>query len=224
MNVADVHVNGSDLVLAVVLGIAGLIWGVVADRVGARWPAHEDGSVRCLDWRTVVVAIFGAVALAAVPIRFGVTAELVLFGFVFAMFTLQMATDLDQRLLPAVLTLPVIVVAALAIVWGGNSLVNRQPALLAAAAAIALPAALYLLSKPFGEGAFGEGDVTFLVGAGLLLGALRLVLAVFAGVMVSAFVIGGLLLTRRISLRSYVPFGPFLIIGTLWAALLPAAS
>jgi leader peptidase (prepilin peptidase)/N-methyltransferase len=206
------------------LGLAGLIWGLVADRISARWPAHEDGSVRGVDWRTFVVAIFGAVALAAVPIRFGDAAEWLLFGAVFATFTLQMATDLDQRLLPAVLTLPVIAVAALAIVWGGNSLVNRQPALLALAVALALPAALYLLSKPFGEGAFGEGDVTFLVGAGLLLGGLRLLLAVFAGVMVSAVAIGALLLTRRISLRSYVPFGPFLIIGALWAALLPAGS
>jgi leader peptidase (prepilin peptidase)/N-methyltransferase len=192
------------------LGLAGLIWGLVADRISARWPAHEDGSVRGVDWRTFVVAIFGAVALAAVPIRFGDAAEWLLFGAVFATFTLQMATDLDQRLLPAVLTLPVIAVAALAIVWGGNSLVNRQPALLALAVALALPAALYLLSKPFGEGAFGEGDVTFLVGV--------------AGVMVSAVAIGALLLTRRISLRSYVPFGPFLIIGALWAALLPAGS
>jgi leader peptidase (prepilin peptidase)/N-methyltransferase len=206
------------------IALAGGAWGIAADRISARWPAHEDGSVRDVDWRTVVVVVFGAAALAAVPIRFGDVAEWLLFGAVFVTFTLQMATDLDQRLLPAVLTLPVIAVAALAIVWGGNSLVNRQPALLAVGVAIVLPAVLYLLSKPFGEGAFGEGDVTFLVGAGLLLGGLRLVLAVFAGVMVSAVVIGLLLLTRRISLRSYVPFGPFLIIGTLWAALLPAAS
>jgi prepilin signal peptidase PulO-like enzyme (type II secretory pathway) len=37
-------------------------------------------------------------------------------------------------------------------------------------------------------------------------------------------VIVALLGAKRITLKSYVPFGPFLIIGAIWAALLPAAS
>jgi prepilin signal peptidase PulO-like enzyme (type II secretory pathway) len=34
-------------------------------------------------------------------------------------------------------------------------------------------------------------------------------------------VLAVLLVTRRIGRRSYVPFGPFLIIGALYAALVP---
>jgi hypothetical protein len=56
--------------LAIACGAAGAAWGLTSDRIAARWPAHEDGSVRRLDWRTVVVVAFGAIALAAVPIRF----------------------------------------------------------------------------------------------------------------------------------------------------------
>jgi len=52
--------------LAVVFGLLGFAWGVAADRVAARWPAHEDGSVRRVDWRTAVVAVFGAAALSVV--------------------------------------------------------------------------------------------------------------------------------------------------------------
>jgi leader peptidase (prepilin peptidase)/N-methyltransferase len=33
-----------------------------------------------------------------------------------------------------------------------------------------------------------------------------------------------LLIARRITLKSFVPFGPFLIAGAAWAALLPASS
>jgi prepilin signal peptidase PulO-like enzyme (type II secretory pathway) len=50
------------------------------------------------------------------------------------------------------------------------------------------------------------------------------VIAAFAGALISGLVIFVLLAARRITLRSYIPFGPFLIIGAVWAALLPAAS
>ena len=90
--------------------------------------------------------------------------------------------------------------------------------------AIAIPGLLLLGSLPFGEGAFGGGDVKFLAAAGLAGGAIRLFLAVFAGVIVSALVILALLLARRVTLKSYIPFGPFIIAGVVWAMLLPAGS
>lgn len=210
--------------LAVAFGLCGAVWGIASDRLAARWPAHQDGSVRRVDWRTLVVIVFGAVALAAVPTRFSDTAERALFGGFFAALVLLMATDLDQRLLPDEVTLPLIVVGAGALIWGGDSLVNRQPMWLAIAGAVAVPLILYALSLPFGEGALGGGDIKFLAGVGLLAGMIRLVLAVFVGAMLSGLVIAGLLAAKRVTLKSYIPFGPFLIIGAVWAALLPATS
>ncbi len=209
--------------LVLVLCVAGAAWGLAADRIGARWPAHEDASVRRIDWRSVIVVLFGAAALAAVPVRFGDTAQRVLFGAYFAAMVLLMATDLDQKLLPDVITLPLIVVGAVALMWGGDSLVSRSPAWLAVAGAIIVPGLLLALSVPFGSGALGVGDVKFLVGVGLLIGLTRIVLALFAGAIVGGVVIFGLLIARRITLKSYVPFGPFLIVGAVWAALLPAS-
>jgi leader peptidase (prepilin peptidase)/N-methyltransferase len=210
--------------LVLVFGSAGLIWGVASDRISARWPAHEDGSVRSPGWRSVVVAVFGILALAVVPIRFGDPGQRLLFGIYFGVCTLLMATDLDQRLMPDVLTLPLVVLGAVALVWGGDSLVSRSPAWTAVVGAIGVPAVLFIASMPFGEGAFGGGDVKFLVAVGLLSGLVRIVLAVFAGAMLSGVVILVLLLGRRITLKSYVPFGPFLIAGAVWAAMLPASS
>ena len=207
-----------------VFGGLGAVWGVVSDRLAARWPAHEDGSVRRVGWRTLVVIVFGAVALAAVPDRFSDTAERALFGAVFAALVLLMATDLDQRLLPDEVTLPLIVLGAGALIWGGDSLVNRQPMWLAIAGAVAVPLILYVLSLPFGEGALGGGDIKFLAGVGLLIGMIRLVLAVFVGAMLSGLVIAGLLAAKRVTLKSYIPLGPFLIIGAVWASLLAATS
>jgi leader peptidase (prepilin peptidase)/N-methyltransferase len=206
------------------LGVAGLVWGAAADRISTRWPAHEDDSARKVDWRTIFVAIFGAVALAAVPVRFPDPGQRLLFTAVFAACVLLMATDLDQKLMPDLVTLPLIVLGAIALVWGGDTLVSRSPAWMAVLGAVAIPGILFAASLPFGEGAFGGGDVKFLAGAGLLVGLVRIVLGVFGGVMLSGVVIIALLVARRITLKSYVPFGPFLILGLVWAVLLPAAS
>jgi prepilin signal peptidase PulO-like enzyme (type II secretory pathway) len=210
--------------LALLLGPAGLAWGLVADRISARWPAHDDGSVRKVDWRTAVVAVFGAVAMGAVPQRFDDPAERLLFGTFFAACILLMATDLDQKLMPNVITYPLIALGAVALIWGGDSLVNRSPAWLAVAGAIGLPGLLYLASLPFGDGAFGEGDVKFLAGVGLLTGLIRILISVFAGAIVAGVAIFALLAARRVTLKSYIPFGPFLIIGAVWAVMLPASS
>ena len=50
----------------------GALVGVVADRLASRWPAHPDGSVRPVDWRTAAVVLGGAAALA-VSSRAGTT-------------------------------------------------------------------------------------------------------------------------------------------------------
>jgi leader peptidase (prepilin peptidase) / N-methyltransferase len=210
--------------LALLFGLGGLVWGVVADRISARWPAHEDGGVRKVDWRTVVVAVLGAAAMAVAPVRFADPGERLLFGAFFAACVLLMATDLDQRIMPNVITLPLIVLGAAALAWGGDSLVLRSSLLSTVVGAIAVPAVLYVASMPFGDGAFGEADVKFLVAAGLLTGFIRIVLSVFAAAMIAGVAIVALLATRRATLKSYIPFGPFLIMGVVWAVLLPASS
>ena len=40
-----------------------------------------------------------------------------------------------------------------------------------------------------------------------------------AGALLSGVVILVLLATRRVTLRNYIPFGPFLIIGAFWSVL-----
>lgn len=210
--------------IVLAFGLSGAIWGAVADRIGARWPAHEDGSVRGVDWRSAVVVAFGIVALAMVPTRFDSVGERALFGLYFAALVLLMATDLDQRLMPDVVTLPLMALGLAALAWGGDSLVSRESPWLAIAGAVAVPGILLLISLPFGEGAFGLGDVKLLVSVGLVAGLARIVLAAFAGALLGGVGIVVLLAARRVTLKSYIPFGPFLIAGTVWAMLLPAAT
>jgi len=89
--------------------------------------------------------------------------------------------------------------------------------------AVAVPGVLFALSLPFGEERSARRRP--LPGAvGLLTGLIRIVLAVFAAALVGGVVIVGLLVARRVTLRSFIPFGPFLIVGAVWAVLIPASS
>src|SRR5207249_964304 len=112
-------------------------WGIVADRIAVRWPEHEEPFVagRPPGWRTAVCGAVGAVGLGLMPSHFSGPA-LAVFVAYGAALVLLLATDLDQRLLPGVVTV----------------------ALLAA---------------------------------------------------------------RRVTLRTYVPFGPFLVLGAFWSILVP---
>ena len=206
-------------VVVVVAGLSGVIWGFVADRIGARWPAHEDGSIRKVDWRTGAVLVAGAAGFALFVGRYGDEPRALAFlAPVVAALVVLFATDLDQRLLPNLLTYPIAAYALVGFVTGTGPFV-RTPGELAisAVAAIAVPGVLYALSVPFGAGAIGIGDLKLLVGLGLLVGPSRLVATVVVGAIAAAVGILLLLAARRITLKSYVPYGPFLIIGAIWA-------
>jgi len=205
-------------VLPAALGVLGLGWGLASDRIAARWPAHEDGSVRPVDWRTPLVAVIGALALYGLATKFGGVGLLVLLIYTVAL-VLGLATDLDQRLLPDVITLPLVPFAAVVNLLGLNPLVGPAELPFAIVAAIAIPAVLLVLSIPFGEDAIGMGDIKLLVSVGLLLGPAPAVSGLVAGALLSGVVVVLLLVTRRVPLRTYIPFRPFLIVGGLWGIL-----
>lgn len=211
--------------LSLILGVAGAALGVAADRFATRWPPHDEDEHppgRRVDWRTILCGVVGAVALGLLPARFGGDLlALAVFGAWIVTLIVGLATDLDQRLLPDELTLPVIPIALIYALSGLNPLVGADVAL-AVLAALLIPAVLYLPSIPFGAGAFGIGDVKLLVGTGLLLGGDRALGGTIFGLILAGVVLLALLVTRRIGRRSYVPFGPFLIIGALWALLIRA--
>ncbi|MHB8891914.1 MAG: prepilin peptidase [Candidatus Limnocylindrales bacterium] len=206
--------------IAVLLGLLGASWGFVADRIGARWPAHDDGGgVRPLDWRTPVAVVTGALALGALTSRFAEPVPAVVLGAYLVALVLLLATDLDQRLLPDVITLPAIPLALAFDLLGLNPLVTPGDLPSTILVAIAVPGLMYLFSIPFGTGAFGQGDVKLLVSVGLLAGPLRMFSGVVYGALLAGVVIVVLLIARRITLKTYIPFGPFLIFGALWAIL-----
>ncbi|MFL5689101.1 MAG: prepilin peptidase [Chloroflexota bacterium] len=204
------------------LAAAGAALGIASDRLATRWPEHDEEHPpgRAVDWRTVVVAVMGALAFGLLVPRFrDDPLALIIFGAWFVTLVIGLGTDLDQRLLPDVLTLPVIPVALVYALSGRNPLVGDE-IVAAVLAALIIPAVLYLPSIPFGAGAFGLGDVKLLIGVGLLAGGSRALGSVIFALVLGGVVIIVLLATSRIGRRSYIPFGPFFILGALWAVLI----
>jgi leader peptidase (prepilin peptidase)/N-methyltransferase len=212
-------------ILIAIAAALGAGWGYASDRIAAQWPAHEDGSRRARDWRTVAVVVAGGASFALTLARFAEQpGPLLVIGVYVIALVLLFATDLDQKLLPDVITLPLVGLAILAFVTGAGPYVRTNDDLIwAAAAAIGVPAGLFLLAIPFGAGAIGEGDLKLLVSVGLLGGALKLFYGLVAGAVAAGLLIGVLVFIRRLTMKSYVPYGPFLIAGALWSLLaLPA--
>ena len=213
--------SGAAWLPAILAGLLGLAFGYASDRLAARWPVHEDGSIRVRDWRTPIVTLVGGLALAATVARFG--GDLREIGVVFpyvAVLVVLFAIDLDQRLLPNVLTYPLVVYAIVVYAVGASPFVPTVEDLAwAAAAAVLVPVGLFVLAIPFGNGAIGEGDLKLLVSVGLFAGAANLFYGLVAGAIAAGIIVAILVFIRRLSLKSFVPYGPFLIAGTLWSIL-----
>ena len=215
--------------LAVLLAAAlGAVFGVGADRLAARWPVHEDGAVRALDWRTPVVILGSAASFALLAWRWSEPADLLVLGLYVAALMVLLATDLDQRLLPDLITLPLIGYAAVVTLLGLNPILAGKTQLLLAdgdltaiLGAVLAPGVLALTDRIF-RGALGMGDLKLAVSLGLLFGLSQLFIGFLAASVGFATVVLLLILTRRVSLKTAIPFGPALIgAGVLAAVLQP---
>jgi prepilin signal peptidase PulO-like enzyme (type II secretory pathway) len=199
--------------LAVVAGAALAVVGGVAERIAAVWPPDE-ASRRRPGWRTAGLALAAGVAGWAIAARstLPLWATLVHLG-VLAILIVLAATDLEQRRLPHLLLDPLIVVAI------GFAFVNPSVTLLnAVIGAVAAVAFLGLLGLIIRAGV-ALGDLYLVGPLGLILGWPAIFLAIFLAALISSVTSLALLATRRVGLKSYIPFGPFLVAGTVLALL-----
>jgi leader peptidase (prepilin peptidase) / N-methyltransferase len=211
----------AQLLPPLVAGIIGLLIGLAADRLAVRWPEHEPGiGPRGLDWRTVFVAATGALVFAGLASRWTDPRDFLVLAVFAAALIVLLATDLDQKLLPDLLTLPLIGFAAVVLVLGWSPLLHgRELGLLSGiAAGIGAPALLFVTDRLL-KGQLGQGDLKLAMSIGLLAGVSRFFFGFLVASVGSAVVILALIATRRIGLRTAIPFGPVLIFAALAAIL-----
>jgi leader peptidase (prepilin peptidase)/N-methyltransferase len=185
--------------------------GVLAERLASIWPA-EEASRRPPGARTAALAVLAALAAGAIAWRSTLPtwATLVYLGFLILMVLLA-ATDLEQRRLPHLLLDPLIVAAVLFVPF--NPAVKPLDAAIGAAIALAFLGVTGLIVR----GGIAMGDLYLIVPIGRILGWPTIFTAIFLGALLSAVAGIALLVTRRAGMRSYIPFGPFLVAGLVLA-------
>ena len=210
----------------IIAALVGAVYGFAADRLSARWPVHEDGAVRGLDWRTPVVVLGGAAAFGLLAARWSDPLDLAVLGIYVAALIVLLATDLDQKLLPDLITFPLMAYGLVVLVLGFNPVLEGKAQVLiadgdltAVLAAIAAPALLAITDRLF-RGALGMGDLKLAVSLGLVFGLTQLFIGFLLGTVAFAAVVLALVLSRRVSLKTAVPFGPALIAAGVLAAVL----
>ncbi len=121
--------------------------------------------------------------------------------------------DLKHYLIPDKILLPAIVIALLCNLFlnPGFSILNF---LLAGFGAMAFFLFIFLVSR--GKW-MGFGDVKLALFMGFFLGYPNILVALFLAFSIGAIIGIGMILTRRKTLKSELPFGPFLILGTFIA-------
>ncbi len=197
------------LVVAISIGFA--LLGIGAERLASRWPADE-ASRRPPGARTVALALMAGAAGGLVAWRSTLPAwvTLVYLALLMPMVVLT-ATDLEQRLLPHLVLDPLIIGAVAFVPF--NPAVPPVAAIIGAGAAVAFLGLTGLLVP----GGVATGDLYLVAPIGLVAGWPTVFTAVFVGALLSALVGIGLLATRRAGLRTYIPFGPFLVAGLVIA-------
>ena len=166
------------------------------------------------------MGIFGLLVGWGLTQRWSEPRDLAVVGVYLVALVLLLATDLDQRILPDVVTLPMIPAALAVLVLGWDPLLADKPLGVASglAAGIGFPLLLAGGSAVF-RGGLGFGDVKLLISIGLFSGLTALFRGLLFASLGFGLVLVVLLASRRVALRSYVPFGPVIIIAAAIAAV-----
>lgn len=144
---------------------------------------------------------------------YGFSWQLILVSLYTAILILITVTDLEHRLIFNIVILPSILLGLVAAFFTPD--LYWPSALVGGAAGFLLSYLAALISR----GGLGEGDVTLSTFLGLILGFPFILLSLFFGVFLGGLIAFLLVITRRVTMKSFIPYGPFLTI-TGWVMLI----
>jgi leader peptidase (prepilin peptidase)/N-methyltransferase len=160
----------------------------------------------------------------AITVRFGLTLELPAYLYFAAIAVTLAMIDADVQRLPDAIVLPSYVVAVLMLMPAGAAETTWWSALRGLLAMGALLFVYTGLSFAY-PGGMGFGDVKLAGLLGLYLGWVSwssVLVGIFVGFLLGATVGIGLLLSRRASRKTAIPFGPYMLAGAMVALFIAA--
>jgi prepilin signal peptidase PulO-like enzyme (type II secretory pathway) len=180
-------------------------------------PLAERYFERPRRWARPGIAVTMAVTSGALAWRLGGHAELPAYLYLAFVGSLLAFVDVAVKRLPDPYTLPSYLIGPALL--GIAALAGGRPVRLGhALIALAVLWAVYAVQHLFAPGAIGWGDVKLSGVLGLYLGWLGAPawwLGVLAGFVLGGLYAAGLLITRRGSRKTEIPFGPFMLAGAL---------
>lgn len=203
-----------------------LPWLPVASFVWQRGRCPHCGAP--LPLRDVLVQLAMAVIFAAIWLRYAPALLPVVLACVYAaLFMLITVIDWEHRLILDVVILPAIGLSLLLTIvapgWLNSLFPELQQAspfgwLVGGVIGFVFFFLVWLFGqRVYGPGALGQGDIKLAAFIGLITGFPLVIVALASGILAGGVISLLLVVTRIRSMRSFIPYGPFLIIGAVIA-------
>lgn len=231
--------NNVHVLVYVVFGIIALLVGKLVAWMNVRMP--EDKKIFSKDFfaenkkgieKNYICMLLMVILYVALLNKFGIgqtfmqNIDLIKYMILMPMLVSSFMIDLKHRIIPNRLNLTMFEIGLIfTFIYGINNINIAKDMLLGMLTGAGIFGAITLLGGLIaGKEAMGLGDVKFMGAAGLYFGVSTIaqisLLAFFIGAIVSV----GVLMVRNLILKSddeYMPFGPFLVIGSVACIFLP---
>jgi leader peptidase (prepilin peptidase)/N-methyltransferase len=203
------------LIAAVVGLVAGPLLALLAGRV--RRPAQSPG-VRV----ALAASIAASILFGIVVCQFRTPLEIAAYLVVAAAAIVLSIVDLQDHRLPDVVVLPTLAVAV-ALLAAASVVKGEHLTILGVVGGAIGMFAIYFMLALIAPSGIGMGDVKLSAVIGAAAGYLGL--TTWLGALVGGFIVGAVvsliaLATKRVSMKSQVPFGPAMLIGLFMAILM----
>ncbi len=162
--------------------------------------------------RAVAVELILPVLFATLYWQFGWSLYLLFTALYTTLLAIMFVTDLEHRLIQHVIIVPAILLAMAGSAF--SPIFTWKQAFVGGAAGFIIFYALALLAR----GGLGEGDVTLSAFLGLIIGFPNIFIALLYGILLGGLTSVILLVSRRATLKTFIPYGPFLILAG-WAVM-----
>jgi leader peptidase (prepilin peptidase)/N-methyltransferase len=164
--------------------------------------------------RYPMVELLTGMAAVSLYIKFGPTPTFLVFFLFVAVLLMITFIDIDHQIIPNIISLPGIpIFFALSFAVPDISWIESAVGILVGGGSLYLVAMAYQLIKK-AEG-MGMGDMKLLAMIGALIGWKGVLFTVFVSSALGAFVGGAMILIHRGSLKTMVPYGPYISIGAI---------
>ena len=140
--------------------------------------------------------------------NFGLSLEFLIYAYLTALLIVVSLIDYKERIIPNKITYPNIIIALVLSIFSGHI------SLLASIAGLLLPGGFLLLLAILYKGGMGMGDVKLMAMVGSFIGANYALIAIFLASFLGSAIGIGLIVVSDKDMKSAIPFGPFLALGS----------